>query len=237
MKAKRLKLPKVYEVNDNTPDQYKKFEGVPKLSYSAIMSFTEPSYRGEFFQTYFLGERSEGNVFTKFGGAVGEFLETGVNEAGDLSVFDKEVLTEKVGRPYGAVYEKEIVIDRGSYCIQGFIDRILLSSKQDGYLDVLDFKTGSIVKKRADYASDDYQQTTLYSYALEESGLNVASSGVLLLDRKGNGQEKYPIGLTGEIEYIPTPYSRERADRALEKFDKVALEIEEYFRVFTKYLL
>jgi hypothetical protein len=57
----------------------------------------------------------------------------------------------------------------------------------------------------------------------------------MLLDRKGNGQEKYPLRLTGEIADIPTPYSTERAEEFLKKFDKVAMQIEEYHKVYKKY--
>jgi len=52
-KVKMLDLPKVYEVDENTPEQYKKYEGMPKLSYSAYNSFCEESYKGEFFANYF----------------------------------------------------------------------------------------------------------------------------------------------------------------------------------------
>jgi len=75
----------------------------------------------------------------------------------------------------------------------------------------------------------------LYAYQRELEGENVVYSGVMLLDRKGNGQEKYPLRLTGEIADIPTPYSKERAENFLKKFDKVAMQIEEYHKVYKKY--
>lgn len=233
MSEKKLKLPKVYEITDRTPEQYKKHKGKPKLSYSAISSFLEDGYRGEFFQTYFLGKRSEGNIFTAYGSLVGAYMELGVDESKELSNFDISVL-DKFGRTKNALYEAEIVIDRGSYCIQGFIDEQV--EVKPKLLTIKDFKTGAIDKKEAFYASQEYQQTTLYSHQRVLEGFGIDYSGVVLFDRKGNGQEKYPLRLTGEILNIPTPYSTERAEKVLAKFDEVALEIERYFRIFNKYL-
>ena len=229
MRKNLLDLPKVYEVNENTPEQYKKYEGMPKLSYSAYNSFCEESYKGEFFANYFLGIRSEGNIFTEYGSKCGEYLEK--LEKSDLSEFDISVL-EKIERPENARYEVEVVIDRGSYVIQGFIDQ---EFKVPDGLVIKDLKTGAIDKKYKDYAGEDYQQTTLYAHQRTLEGENVVYSGVMLLDRKGNGQEKYPLRLTGEIADIPTPYSKERAEEFLQKFDKVAMQIEEYHKVYKKF--
>ncbi len=224
--AKMLDLPKVYE---NEGGKYPQHVGKPKLSYSAYNSFCEESYKGEFFANYFLGIRSEGNIFTEYGSKCGEYLEK--LEKSDLSEFDISVL-EKIERPENARYEVEVVIDRGSYVIQGFIDQ---EFKVPDGLVIKDLKTGAIDKKYKDYAGEDYQQTTLYAYQRESEGENVVYSGVMLLDRKGNGQEKYPLRLTGEIADIPTPYSKERAEEFLKKFDKVAMQIEEYHKVYKKY--
>lgn len=224
--TKMLDLPKVYE---NEGGKYPQHVGKPKLSYSAYGSFTEEAYRGEFFANYFLGIRGEGNIFTEYGSKCGEYLEK--LETSDLSEFDISVLSQ-ITRPKEARYEVEIVIDRGSYVIQGFIDQEYLGEKG---LVIQDLKTGAIDKKAKDYGGDDYQQTTIYSYQREKEGETIAYSGVMLVDRKGNGQEKYPLRLTGEIAYIPTPYSVERVEAFLEKFDKVAKEIEAYHKVYKKY--
>lgn len=221
-----LDLPKVYE---NEGGKYPQHVGKPKLSYSAYGSFTEESYRGEFFANYFLGIRGEGNIFTEYGSKCGEFLEK--LETSDLSEFDISVLSQ-ITRPQNARYEVEVVVDRGSYVIQGFIDQ---EYQGENGLIIQDLKTGAIDKKAKDYGGDDYQQTTLYAYQRALEGETIAYSGVMLLDRKGNGQEKYPLRLTGEIAYIPTPYSKERAENFLTKFDKIAKEIEAYHKVYKKY--
>lgn len=228
-----LELPSKYENRSGNP-KFDKFVGRPKLSYSAYGSFKEESYRGEFFGVYFLGAPRTGTIFTDFGSSVGGFMETG--EPQDyLTEFDMNVLRE-VGRPTGGIYEYEIIIDRGDYIIQGFIDRMEINNEIE--VDVVDFKTGAIDKKEKDYASEDYQQTTMYSYALEQEGYKINSSGVILFDRKGNTLEagnKNVLRLTGDVKYIPTPYSTERAEKFLAGFDKTAKEISEYWKIYQKY--
>lgn len=223
-----LDLPKVYE---NEGGKYPQHVGKPKLSYSAYNSFNEDAYKGEFFANYFLGIRGEGNIFTDFGGKCGKLFETDTDSS-DLSEFDTNVI-KSIYRPENSLYEVEIVVDRGSYVIQGFIDREYLDL--EGNLAIDDLKTGAIKSKKDFYGGPEYQQTTLYAYQRELEGEHIAYSGVILLDRKGNGQEKYPLRLTGEIEYISTPYSKKRAEDFLKSFDKTAKKIEEYHKVYKKF--
>lgn len=223
-----LDLPKVYE---NEGGKYPQHVGKPKLSYSAYNSFNEDAYKGEFFANYFLGIRGEGNIFTDFGGKCGKLFETDT-DGSDLSEFDTNVI-KSIYRPENSLYEVEIVVDRGSYVIQGFIDREYLDL--EGNLVIDDLKTGAIKSKKDFYGGPEYQQTTLYAYQRELEGEHIAYSGVILLDRKGNGQEKYPLRLTGEIEYISTPYSKKRAEAFLKSFDKTAKEIETYYITYKKF--
>lgn len=235
----QLKLPSIYkERRDNqVPERFKQFIGRPAMSYSTYTAFTEDGYRGEWLANKFLGLPREGSIFTSFGSSVGTYQETGEKQE-YLSDFDMAVLDkEKPANPL-AEYEREIVIDRGSYIFYGFIDRTIINPGLE--IDLVDFKTGAIDKKAKDYASEDYNQTNIYSYALEKEGFKINSSSVVLFDRKGNTLDqgnKNVLRLTGNIEYIPTPYSREKAEKFLEKVDKVAKQIEEYYEVYTKYFL
>ena len=222
MKLNKM-LPRVYEDEKGNYPQHK---GKPKLSYSAYNSFVEEGYRGEMFANYFLGLSNEGNIFTSYGSMCGQYFENKVNTG--LTDFDCSVI-DSIERPENARYESEIVVDRGWYVIQGFSDREFFH--QDGLI-VEDLKTGAISSKASFYGGDEYQQTTLYAYQRDVEGHNVIGSRVILLDRKGNGQEKYPLRLTGEIKYIDTPYSMERAEKFLKKFDLVAEQIAEYFSVY-----
>lgn len=221
-----LTLPKVYE---DPFGNYPQHKGKYKLSYSAYNSFLEEGYRGEMFANYFLGLPRSGNIFTDYGSMCGTYFENKTNTG--LTDFDCSVI-DKIERPESARYETEIVVDRGWYVIQGFLDREFVN--KEGTV-VEDLKTGAISSKAEFYGSDKYQQTTLYSHQRALEGHTIAASRVLLLDRKGNGQEKYPLRLTGEIKVIPTPYSKERAEKFLDKFDTVAEEIAEYWKIYLKF--
>lgn len=219
-------LPKVY---NNPHGKYPQHLDTPKLSYSAYTSWKEDGYKGEFFANYFLGLPNQGNIFTSYGSMVGRYFEDKTDTG--LSDFDKSVI-DKIERPENAIYEVEIVVDRGWYSIQGYIDREYETPEG---LILEDLKTGAISSKKDYYASDKYQQTTLYSYQREKEGQIIKESRVILVDRKGNGNPAHPLRLTGEIEYIPTPYSRERAEKFLKEFDEVALEIKEYWKFYNKF--
>lgn len=237
---KQLILPSVYLEREKNPvpERYKKFIGRPALSYSSYTSFNEEAYKGEWFADKFLGAEKTSTIFTEFGSSVGRYLETGEPQP-YLTSFDMSVLDKESPANPNSEYEREIVIDRGSYIIYGFIDRITPKSvKENLIVDLKDFKTGAIDKKAKDYASEDYNQTTMYAYALEQEGFSVSDSGVILFDRKGNTLEegnKNVLRLTGEIEYIQTPYSKERAEKFLNKMDETAKEIEKYYSIYKKY--
>jgi hypothetical protein len=232
----QLDLPSIYkEREDNpVPERFKKFIGRPALSYSTYTAFTEEGYRGEWLANKFLGIPSEGSIFTEFGSCVGNYQETKKIQP-YLSDFDMEVLDKEIPANPLAEYEREVVIDRGSYICYGFIDRLLGVETME--VDLADFKTGAIEKKAQEYASDTYQQTTVYAYGLEQEGFKIKSSSVVLFDRKGNTLEqgnKNVLRLTGRIEHIPTPYSRERAEKFLLKMDETAKKIEEYWKFYQK---
>ena len=236
MSNKQLELPSIYKERPNNlvPERYKKYIGRPAMSYSTYTAFKEEGYRGEWLANKFLGIPSEGSIFTEFGGAVGNYQETGKPQP-YLSENDMRVLDNENPANPEAEYEREIVIDRGSYILYGFIDRVL--GVKNKKIHLRDFKTGSIEKKAKEYASEDYQQTTMYCYGLEQEGFEIKSSGVILFDRKGNTLEqgnKNVLRLTGEIELIPTPYSKERAEKFLLQVDETAKKIEEYWKIYLK---
>lgn len=218
-KSEDLLLPKTYSTGEpGTSGRFEHFDGRSKVSYSQINSWLEDAYRGSYIAKYFLGIPDPGNIFSDYGSIVGEWFETGEDASGELSESDLEVL-EIIGRPENCTYEHEIVVDFGKFVCQGFIDR---RREVEGGLEVIDFKTGS-EKKAADYAGNDYQQTTLYSHAEHLDGHEIVYSGVKLLHRKGNGREGHPLRLEGGIKEIPTPYSEER----FKKFEKKAIAVVE----------
>ena len=235
--VKQLDLPSIYkEREDNpVPERFKQFIGRPALSYSTYTAFKEEAYRGQWLANKFLNTPREDTIFTLFGSSVGTYQET-KHPQPYLTSFDMSVLDKENPANPLAEYEREVVIDRGSYIIYGFVDRLTNLDNPIG-IDLVDFKTGSITKKKADYQSEDYQQTTMYCYGLEQEGFKINSSGVILFDRLGNTLEegnKNVLRLTGNTEYIPTPYSRERAENFLKDVDKTAEKIQDYWKLYKK---
>jgi len=233
--SEELILPKTYEAKE---EKFKYADGLPKLSYSQYSSWNDPLYKNQYIHGYIFGIPQPGNIFSDFGGYVGSWLESGGKECHPDLTEETINTLKKVHRPDNAEYEKETVIVRdtpyGKYSIQGFID--CCYEVKPLTIRVIDYKTGNPDSKIEYYGSDKYQQTTLYSYYLDTvEGKTIDYSGVLLLCRKGNGRGIHVLRLPGQIEEIPTPYSRERAEAFLEKVDKTAKEISDLYKIFLKY--
>jgi len=237
MLKSKVVLPKIYDSkSDGASGRFPQHDGKPKISYSQYNSWCEDTYRGAYIGKYFIGVPDPGNIFTDFGGYCGEYLETGVDKSNYLDAQDIKWL-DTVEKPENAEYEREIVLDRGVYVAQGFIDQNYKVEKANGDMDVIDFKTGG-EKKIADYASDDYQQTTLYCRALVEEGIEINYSGVQLLPRKGNRLDKeadHPMRLDGKPIDVPTPYSKERSDKFLKKLDATVKDISDHYKCYLKF--
>lgn len=224
----QILLPKVY-LNDASGN-YAQHVNKPKISYSQYTSWKELIYRQDYITQYFLGKRQEPGIYAQFGSACGGYFEDLTIDSKWLSHCDVKVL-ERLERPEGATYEGEIVIDRGSYVIQGFIDQEFLVN---GKLFIKDLKTGNVDSKVKFYGGPDYQQTTVYSHARKLEGFDIGYSGVMLLGRKGNGTNYGPLRLSGVIEHIETPYSEERAKKALASIDATVFEISNAYKLFKK---
>lgn len=235
MKLKKLDLPKKYEYKEGVSrKEFKKYNGIAKLSYSQYTSFKDfenNGYRGSYIAEYIIGLPKESNIFADYGSVCGTYLETG--ERGELSDSDIEIL-DRFKKDKDAVYEREIVVplfDYGvSVVVQGFEDYFLDKS----CLTVIDFKTGGENKKEF-YGSDNYGQTQLYSHFETTIGGNVCKSGVVLFPRKGNGSEKHPLRLEGDPIYIDTPYCSKKADLLLKDMAETAIKISEYNKVYKRY--
>lgn len=232
--SEELRLPKTYEAKE---EKFNYANGLPKISYSQYSSWNDPLYRNQYILGYILGIPQPGNIFSDFGGHCGVFLETGGKECHPDLTEETITTLNKVVRPANAEFEKETVIVRdtpyGKYSCQGFIDMCFETSTNK--VQVVDFKTGNPDSKIEYYGSDKYQQTTLYAYYLDTvEGKEIEYSGVTLLCRKGNGRGVHVLRLPGQIEQIPTPYSRKRAEDFLEKLDKTAKEISDLYKVYLK---
>jgi hypothetical protein len=229
----KLVLPKKYIARET---RFEKYNGMEKLSYSQIGSFSDPLYKNDYIRQYMMGIRSEGSIWTEFGSAVGEWLETHGKVSSPLLLDDTIEALKQVPRPAKADYEYPIAVvvstDEGDVVLEGYIDELEYTGPNK--VIIRDFKTGNIEKKAEYYASEDYQQTTLYAYHMETEGFEIEGSCVTLLSRKGNGYAKHPVRLENKILDIPTPYSKERAEQFFVKVRKVAKEISDMYKVFLK---
>ena len=248
---KKINLPSKYENPSNNPD-YVKFEGWNKISYSSASSFKEPMYKGDFIKNKFLLLPSDQGIFGLMGNYVGNYLnlseEIEYNEYLETPVVYKGVKVKKTSadvlkdlkQPDGSLYEFEVVIDLEPFglektCMQGFLDRATFTGNK---VDIVDFKTGSIVSKKTYYSGPDYKQLDIYAFGLEELGyeINEGKTKVILLDRKGNSlYGVYPLHLTGEILVIERIYNRTIAKKVMEDISKTCIEISDYFAVYNKY--
>lgn len=210
----------------------KQLDGVPYLSYSQYTSFNETN--NEFYYQmllqYIFGIKVESRfeVFATYGNNCGEYIASKGKERGELlSDNDCKILDELMKDfPTNSEYERKVWIDRGNYFILGFEDRWTPVGK--GFCEVEDFKTGNLDKKEAFYASEEYGQTTLYCYAEEQKKIKIKDSFVTLLDRKGNPMSETDptsLYLSGAVKKIPTPYSKERAEKLLTSMDDTAVRL------------
>lgn len=229
-----LVMPKKYEAKE---EKFMYADGLPKISYSQYSSWNDPLYKNQYILGYMFGIPQPGNIFSDFGGYCGIFLETGGEECHPSLTEETIATLRKIERPANAEYEKETVLVRetqyGSYSVQGFIDQTF--DNEDGTTTVIDLKTGNPDSKIEYYGSKKYQQTTLYSYYLDTmENKKIGYSGVILACRKGNGRGVHVLRLPGQLEHIPTPYSRERAETFLLEVDRTVKEISDMYKVFLK---
>lgn len=229
-------LPKTFEDRNNKRPECK---GKPKLSYSQYTSYKDPEYQNQYYIQYFSGIELKSGEFADFGSACGNFIEdtaNGVTPVVDLlSEEDIKILLE-LEYPKNCVYEDEIIVDLGGFCLEGYTDRTWY--KENNEVEIRDYKTLNLDKKKDFYASDDYGQTALYSHQKEKEGYVVTKSEVCGLGRKGSslsGTGNFKMRLSGQVEIIPTPYTKERGDKIVKDITKVVHQISDDYKIFLKY--
>lgn len=230
-----IKLPKTFEDRNGKFPEHK---GKPKLSYSQYTSYKDPDYHLEYYVQYFSGINTGGNVFSEFGGFCGTKIEhnaKGLEYETPLTENCLRILKDEINYPKNCEYEDEICVDLGDFVVEGYIDQCEYT---DEGVIINDFKTLNLDKKREFYASEDYGQTTLYCYDKEQRGYKILDSFVTGLGRKGTSWEgvgNYRLRLSGEIEKIPTPYSKERAEKVIKEIKETAKKISDDYKIFLKY--
>ena len=240
MKLEKIDLPRKYEYKEGiTNPLYERFNGWNKVSYSQLGSIKE--YKAGYLQDYILGVGvGESGIFASYGSAVGEYFEDGtVSEL--LSESDIEVIN-KLKKHDSSIFEAEVVIDLEPFglektCLQGFSDHeYVLDNKKF----IEDLKTGNSTNMQAKYGDmNKYFQTRIYAYQRENEGFDIGGCKVNHLGRKGNNTvkgDKNCLRLSGDIDYIETPYQRKDVEKYLkETVVPLCKEISEYWKTYQKY--
>ena len=220
-KIKKLVLPRL----DKDGNHY--------ISYSQLSTWKRS--KREYMRQYFWGEGFEGNAYTDFGTLVGEALENG-----DFSGFTaKEKKFLKTIPRYGE-YEREIRLEMKGFYVKGFIDTSSPPNDDLGTMNlwvdkIADYKTGDVVKKKAEYESESYIQVDIYAAAMRQQfGVLPESACVYLINRTGNAYQGEELVLGNSFITIDKPITNEKADQVLEEVQMIAEEISAYYQVFLK---
>lgn len=219
----------------------RELDGKPKISYSQYSTYKDPEYQDQYYIQYFSGIKLPSGEFAEMGTSTGQFIEdVGMGVAspriGCLSKEDIEILLSKITFPPNCVYEDKIIIDCKNFVLEGYADRIRYLDNLK--IEVEDFKTLNLDKKKDFYASEEYSQTALYSYQKEKEGYKVIRSFVTGIGRKGSSLEgtgNFKMRLSGDIQEIETPYTKERGEKIVEDIAKVVYQISDEYEIFLKY--
>lgn len=219
----------------------RELDGKPKISYSQYSSYKDEEYQDQYYLQYFLGIKLPSGEFAEFGTSCGQYIEdVGLANTpprtGCLSKEDVEIIISKITFPLNSVYEDKIIVDCDSFLIEGYADRIRYLDNKE--VEVEDFKTLNLDTKKKFYESEEYGQTALYSYQKEKEGFTVKRSFVTGLGRKGSsldGAGNFKMRLSGVVEEIETPYTRERGEKIITDITKVVEQISDDYKIYLKY--
>lgn len=233
MAKAKIELPSVltktswfYEANKEMCDPHL---GKPYISYSSVNSWE--TYREDFIKQKFAGIELPESIYAVFGTYLGEAVENGKFGENPNGFIGQENFTGFLeDRPAKAEYEKMILIDMGEYVILGFID--IFSLNADGDAIVVDLKSGGKDKEQQ-YESADYVQIPLYAKAIEDTGINIATTGVWFVRRTGSHVNP-PLCISDEQFWIDLPYDQDRVKYSLEKVDRVVREISSCYKTYKK---
>lgn len=207
----KLILPRV----DENGDYY--------ISYSQLNTWKRS--KREYIRQYFFGERFEGNAYTDFGTKVGEALENN-----DFSGFTAKEQKFLKTIPRYDDFEREIRLLMKGFYVKGFID----TSMADGS-KIADYKTGDVVKKKAEYESDKYTQVDIYAAAIrQDTGKLPEETSVYLIHRTGNAFANEELKLGDKFIKIDKDVTTERVNAVLDEVQTLAEEISAFYQIFLK---
>jgi len=236
-----LELPKKYSAEQwergGSNPAHKKFIGTPVTSWSQVESWTAKkgfntgmAGNKEYMIRYFLGERFPDMGWGQFGNEVEDCVTLGHCDPFD----DEEMILLKDVEPLG-VFQDEIVIDFGDFCLLGYIDD--RTEDKDGIVEIVrDYKTKSKSSK-ADLHDAKKLQLELYILGLQQRGFEVKRAEYLIIERlggrecmNGGGRESLTVGNNiWKEKYLFSQKSIERAESIVRETVK---EISDYYKVF-----
>lgn len=248
MELIKVELPRKYEYKEGkTNPLYERYHSWQKVSYSQLNSFQD--YKEGYIQDYITKvTKNEGGIFAKAGSLVGQYFEDGTR---DTYLSDDDVATiNRIPKYETSKCESEIVMDLEPFglektCLQGFSDHEW-NCPANFWLNIDDLKTGNTDNMMSKYGDmKKYYQTRLYAYQRELEGHNIGNCQVIHLGRKGNTMDKSAMNkkgeplylrLSGQIDYIPTPYKKEDVEDYLKnKVVPTCIEISDYYKTYLKY--
>lgn len=204
-------------------------EGNCYLSYSQ-MSMWKKSKR-DYMRQYFYGEKDTKDFlkpYGDFGTKVGEAL-----EFNDFKGFKPKEQKFLKTVPRLDEFEREITLNLNGFYMKGYIDT---STIPEGYVKRLaDYKTGEIDKRTAEYEADSYNQTEIYSAALEqEFGRLPDEAQVIIIQRNGNAFKGEKLILGDKFHIVDKPITRERIDQVKAECQAIAEEISKFYTIYLK---
>lgn len=222
--SKQMRLPKVDK------------EGRSYISYSQINNYKKS--KRSYIREYLLGESGPAALkpYGDFGTKVGEALEN--NNFEEFTEKEQEFL--KTVTRYDE-FEREISLKMDGFYVKGYIDSNTLSYKKKGNKKVevvekiLDYKTGEIEKRRAEYESDDYIQIAIYAAAIkQDTGSLPKECSVVLIQRDGNAFAGEELTLGDEYTTIKKKVDTKVVNKVLTYVQETAEEISGLYEVFLK---
>ena len=236
-----LELPKKYSREQwkrgGSRPEHEKFIGMPVTSWSQVESWTAKkgfntgmAGNKEYMIRYFLGERFPDMGWGQFGNEVEDCVTNG-----DCDPFDdEEMIILRDVKPLG-IFQDEIVVDFGDFCLLGYIDD--RTEEKDGIVEIVrDYKTKSKSSK-ADLHDPKKLQLELYILGLQQRGLEVKRAEYLIIERlggrecmNGGGRESLTVGNNiWKEKYLFSQKSIERAESIVRETVK---EISDYYKIF-----
>lgn len=200
------------------------------ISYSQITKWKKS--KRDYIRNYFFGEREDNaalQLYGDFGTKVGESYENN-----NFSAWEDDEAEFLKTLPSLDEFEREIKLKMDGFYVLGYIDSNTKAEK--GYVkELLDYKTGEVVKRKPDYESDDYWQVDIYAAALQqEYGKYPDKGSVVLIGRSGNAFKGEELNLSMNHAIINRPITEERCKLVLEEVQTIAEEISAYYSAYLK---